>query len=554
MKYLLALFTISTLANAQVSTYRFEPIMVEESIPTSITKPISSITPSTGIGAEKIDETLNSYGIEIDTMNQQEDISTLRRQRHWQLLPSKHSTSTQMAWGNDQLFSLKGQSSNWEWAGELYRNYHPNLYLDNNQTPYTATDDAPANFNREESRYFAGIKFKQKRWSALLEKDQLKRNSIASAQITGHEKKDRNELNLNYQTPRINATIFYLHHQDQFEARDPTLTDSNTTGDKVTSSLVFRVNRSFSSSFDFGHEQLNRRPLHRPELNFTRTHAQLKLSHLWNTSPWLETQSSLSYKLVGDKSDETQKYHLVNAGTSITSSTQYPWGAVIQLRYFEKVPTPLQRFGDGGMLEGNSELPPEKGVRASIGPWLKTRQFESHLNLFSEEAKNGPIQQGIGPAQAKTLPIGGTWARGIEWTNQLSLRQIEMNVSYQYQKALNDSDINWQRGNPIPDRPQHQLTSSLSWKLGNFLPGIKYHYSSGTYLDLAGMEQAPSYYQVHCFLSYKQKNLLLRLEANNLLMSNSLKNAYAFEDRAGENILEPAITQKEFKAIMELTI
>ena len=76
-----------------------------------------------------------------------------------------------------------------------------------------------------------------------------------------------------------------------------------------------------------------------------------------------------------DRDQGGKKYfHPLNLGAALSTSYQFPIGLSFKIKKYEKIPLPLDLFGDGGLLEPNVDLPSEKGQRVSVGPWWKWKR------------------------------------------------------------------------------------------------------------------------------------------------------------------------------------
>ena len=207
---------------------------------------------------------------------------------------------------------------------------------------------------------------------------------------------------------------------------------------------------------------------------------------------------------------------------------------------------------------GAENLPPETGVRLSIGPWYyresTTSKTELELLFFSEESKNTPIQVGVSPYYAKTLPLGGVWNRGLSFNAKAKRGQFKFTQSTTLQNALNQSEVSWQRGRQTPGRPDWVIETQVEYQRGSYSAGITYHFESSSPMDLSGLWSKPSQHQLGAQVGYEKKNWAIKLLAKNILFHPNFPNNPEFQGTAQPNLIEPPLEGTEVRLLCEILL
>lgn len=133
-----------------------------------------------------------------------------------------------------------------------------------------------------------------------------------------------------------------------------------------------------------------------------------------------------------------------------------------------RVPLFLELFGEQGSIIGNPDLQPERSESVEAGPGVKVdheygrgsleiiafRRIVRDLILFVPNS-----QFTLRPENVDAADI-----RGVELSAQLDLLDMfKGDVSYTYQAAINQSDVQFLRGRYLPLRPLHEMTAALSY-------------------------------------------------------------------------------------------
>ncbi len=549
-RYSIIVVMLTTLSPPALSEPQvFAPIVVEELELESQNSNIK-IEPYTGASAKSHTVPTNQFGVEITNIENELDISNLRRNKQlhfndkYDLL--KKASLLKAEWGKTQSVLIKSKYRFELIAGAL-RDYQDYNFQDNNNTPFSDHDDFENSYQIKEEHYFIGLQKDQ----FLAEFDQRKNDVIAATQPVGNSQTYRLEGNIQFQFRNLSNTLFVSHQQNKFESYDPNRFDNKTKINRLVLHGDFKLPYNLSATYDIGHELWKRSFDTLPGSEFFRNYFKAKLLHQWTSSRWIETKTIAGGQIIDDKDEQKA---LVDLKGEISSSTQYPAGVSISSNYYQRYPTPSQLFGDGALLMENRNLEIETGVRTQFGPWIKSNALEAEVQVFVEQSKNSPLQVGISPSSAKTLSVGGIWTRGFLVKNRLKWKNTTLHIQYQFQEALNDSNINWEKGNPIPERPKHYISTGIELQFKRFHFGSNFIIEKGKYRDLAGMDLAPTSYSSSSFLAYTHNRYRVNLQFNNLFLSSSLRNINSFQDRAGTNILEPMRKEPEVKLSLEYLI
>jgi hypothetical protein len=201
---------------------------------------------------------------------------------------------------------------------------------------------------------------------------------------------------------------------------------------------------------------------------------------------------------------------------------------------------------------GSENLQSETGIRASIGPWLKTDSSDLEISVFFEHDVNAPVMVAVSPSSARTLDIGGVSAQGVEMRESSKLGPWKIQFIYSFQNAINDSEINWQRGNSVPGRPQHVLKTSFDYGHRGWKTGLNYGYRSADALDLAGLWFKPPHHDFDVYFGYGAKTWEARVVGSKLLANINGLPLAQFAGQAAPDLLEPTIEQTEIRIQCEI--
>lgn len=555
--------------------YTLPAVVVEGEFPETPSPGMESLAPTkppipqpfsleAGQGAESVRATVNSFGLELTTMERDQDISTWRRNRPWLLeLPPllRPANPWEPSWQQALRISyfkekgitgkLRGRTQDFHWQGEVgLKSYHQKVsYWENEHTLYNYSDDTLKTYTPHQQDNFLSLQVKRKDTYFILERDDHKKDVLFLKKVQGHNKKDQWEMDVHQEYEQWKLTLYSFIRKDQFTSITPyipsTQSKNNKTGISITKDFFFNL----SLNTFFFQENLKRNFSNsRVDQKFTRSHLELRTESKQEFPPWIDAQFYAFYNTVQDQGQSSKSYHTWNLGQSLSTDHHHLTGLSLKVIKYEKIPLPTHVFGDGGLLEESPNLPLEKGIRAQFGPWVKWNQFNFSGYGFIEEVKNLPLQMKVGPASAQTFPVGGVWVRGLEALSTFELDLFSVNLKYSYQLALNNSAINSQRGKRIPGRPAHSFKASVIYPFTNSLTaGPDFQYASQDYLNMDNTWVAPPQSKIGFFLQYKKSSWAIRLEGFNLFpKSEKSPPYYSFQGRQAPNLLEPLQEEREF--------
>jgi hypothetical protein len=241
-----------------------------------------------------------------------------------------------------------------------------------------------------------------------------------------------------------------------------------------------------------------------------------------------------------------------NHTLSLSTWSKANWGLKGLSKWYEKIPQQDQLLGDGKLIVGNPDLDKEKGHLMSAGPWLNLNQgrITAHSLFFQEIIKNSPVYVAGGPNSVKSIPLGGVWGQGIE--SQLSYKHgaTKVETRYVYQKYLNNSEILWQKGFDIPDRPREKwiIQWEQSWK--KISTEMAWNYVGKTPISLANEIYRPSESFFNVSVGFKDSDMALELKGENLFIDSSI--AQDYQNSVGLSLINPEVRTPQYSLQWEI--
>ena len=537
----------------------------------------AAVAVPSGVGSQLIDAPLNEFGVELKSMERQEDISLGRRSEGWWLNPEatpKRSRRwvTQMHgdFSTDQKLRARilGRVGNGDLTveGGTSRDYREMPYIDNHRTPYNPADDSVGYFQNRKQGGFGRIRFKANTTAALADFDQNLENVQAGPTTLGNKSQVQGSLNAKWASQNHwELTPFLQVQNNHFDSQMNALSSNATKGLRGGLQVSYRPVPLLMLQTSLSQEKMTRVFSDQSQTKFDRNYVKTLGQVSWLSNRWIEMTTHAFAEAARDHihasgaataggSDPEAQTLLWDAGIDVSTSHRFYWGLEARMRRYSLMPTPTQRFGDGSLVQGSASLPAQTGVRLSAGPWWNSERLSLGLNAFSEQARNAPLLVAVSPTSVRTLPLGGVWVRGVELSGVLKVGRFEIAPSYVYQEAVNDSEVNWQRGQNIPGRPRSTLKSEGRFNYEGFKLGIVHRFESEDAIDLGGLWVRPAQHQVDTFVGYGRKSWELRLALNNLIQNWRLPQNPDFQGSAGPNLLEPAIPQREVRLLCEVLL
>ncbi len=520
-----------------------------------------------GVGAKSIDAPVNEFGIEQKNMQGAQDLSLERRAENWWLNPrvnrQEWSKQAHGDFSGDQRLRLKtsgnlsGLQSSIE--GGVAQDHRSVPYLDNQGNPYQSTQNTVKSYSNRRDSGYGKIVVAGDSWKTLADLDTRFEDIHAGPTLTGTQNARQASLNGQFKTAIGDLTPYGQYRSSEFASSLSPLASNQSQGTKFGIQTESKPIAPWMIQTSFSREALGRKFADTTALDFNRNSGKVLSQVSLLTHPWVEVAlhgfTEMALDRITGKSDTSAVW---DAGMDVSSSHRFDLGIEGKIRRYSLMPTPLQKFGDGALLQGSSALPAETGMRYSIGPWYthehEGKMTEFAVSFFAEHSVNSPIMVAVSPTAARTLPLGGVWSRGAELKGSVQFWKLTFSPSYTLQDAVNDSSVNWQRGQAIPGRPAWTLRSEAKYEDHGMKFGMVHRYQSEDAIDLSGLWSRPAFHQVDAFVGYGQKNWELRLVANNLLPSNNLPETSTFQGTAAPNLLEPMIQQTEVRLQCEFLI
>jgi hypothetical protein len=535
----------------------------------------STVQVKAGVGAKALDPLLNEIGIEQRNMENQADISLNRRSEGWWL----NVPASPLVWKNqarldasrDQRIKLRsfGELSDYriELEGGAFRDHRPIMYVANTANPYDNSQNRLSQYsNRRDGAYFRlstdGLIYNTY-WKGLSDLDNRFEDVYAGTNLIGDKTQTQASLNLKLHFQKLTLSPFFQYRKNQFNSKISPYLTNETQGLRVGMQNEWVIHTYLSSFASVSKESFERIRIDQSTSRFSRYHGKLALRSVYPGLGWMEISSHLSLEMARDEilsspgfllNDASEFTALWDAGVELSTSRKKILGWELKTRKFSLLPSPSQRFGDGALLVGSTQLPSETGYRLSLGPWLKTRRWTLELSGFTESARNSPIQVGISPNTAKTLPLGGVSTRGVQLESALNLEKLLLKSSMTFQESVSLSQIRWEQGHSIPGRPRFLIRSEGEYSYRSFKWGARHAFKSEDALDTNGFLFQSPQHVFDLWLGYAKKSWELRLIGNNLFPNYQLPKQLSFQGSASHNLLEPNIQQREIRLVCEIII
>ena len=533
--------------------------------------PSSRIQVDTGVGAKVIDPSLNELSIEQSSMERLEEIGQNRRSDPWWLSPDpkdgQWASVLHLDYSDDQKMKAKSVGEFFNQPalieGGMSRDHRSVPYLDNHGNPYDPQSSSVGHYSLRKDSEYGKFQMNTSVVRFLNDIDYKSEDIHAGSVQTGTKDQIQASINGEWSTPGPALRPFVQFRDQKFDSVIDSLISNDTTGWRGGMQGELNLSKTLTLETSSSYETLDRKYSDGSVATFARLDQRLTSELKWTDNPWIEVKSHLLTEIANDQQNQGGAVSSVSpssttaiwdAGVDLSSSHRFELGAEGKIRRFALLPTPTQHFGDGALLQPNLTLPPETGTRASLGPWWKTKHQELSLEAFAETGSNAPIVIAVSPSTAKTLPLGKVWVRGLELDEKILLRHFTFEQTYSFQQALNDSDINWQKGQPIPGRPEHVLSSRADYEQAGFKAGLSYSYTSQDALDLGGLWFAPPVQKLDTYVGYGRKTWEVRLVGENLLPNTVPPENGQFQGIASPNLLEPTFSETEIRIQCEIII
>jgi iron complex outermembrane receptor protein len=159
---------------------------------------------------------------------------------------------------------------------------------------------------------------------------------------------------------------------------------------------------------------------------------------------------------------------------------------------YQRAPTFLELFGDGGSIAGSSDLVPEEGTNRDVGALLAVARWGHEARLEATYFHNHVDHLiAFGPGAPDVIVvrnIGAARVRGQEWAWRLAARGAAPRWFVEGSWTRLDAtdlgvDIAWYAGKTLPGRPAHELHQQLGFRIGNLELAWNHENLALNYLD-----------------------------------------------------------------------
>lgn len=157
---------------------------------------------------------------------------------------------------------------------------------------------------------------------------------------------------------------------------------------------------------------------------------------------------------------------------------------------YQRAPDLLELFGDRGVVKGNADLLPEKGINLSGGFTYRDMRKRFSLSVFSTRSEN--LIAYIQNSQRTSLPvnIGKADVLGLETSFSYRFGSgYDLTAGYTFMRTFDRSDIPFYNGRRLPDRPEHDLRIRLDKKRINYSFYYEYFHTASTFTDRANFNE-----------------------------------------------------------------
>lgn len=573
------------------------PIVVEEVSPEEISPKSHKINVISGVGAKNIDVIENELGVPLNNLEDEEDITLDRRLQQWWLKPSAIKKEDPRSGGSHGIFQSRWEQVSHQYLGRIkFLNQNKNnpwffevgsmedlrwsSFKDSSLNPY---DDSALQVFVQNQKIHNYFKFywRSSHWKILTESDTQSKKHQLGLRESGYSKTQQHIISAKWNGSLSTSVIGFLKWRNSdFKSRTPMLFSNQSTGWHLGTFLNQKLN-SNEGKIEAGisYESLQRTYSRSDKARFHR----YQLYSLWVQNvlnPFWESQSEIRFHIQPrfsfDRSEhstassseqklsEIQEPLEYDLGMELTSNPISEFSIKLQWRNYSRTPPPSQKLGDGFMVVANNQLPSMKGNRLALGSWLQFKRnlFNGILSNstsvlgFYETTENEPIMLATSPSTVKTMPLGRIQARGYEILSKFkAYENYLIQFSYTNQNAVNASSIPWQRGNPLPGRPDHTFKWDINYQvIKGWRWGSTYVYKSAEAMDLSNLWHHSPHKDLNLFFGYGTKTWEWRFLGSQLLSPYNEPPKALTTGTYGANLIDPSIETTEYKFLCEILL
>jgi vitamin B12 transporter len=204
------------------------------------------------------------------------------------------------------------------------------------------------------------------------------------------------------------------------------------------------------------------------------------------------------------------------AGYSYHQNEHTEWRANIGNSF--RVPGFDELYENRGLVIGNANLVPEKGIDFDIGFVDKTDDYSVGLTFFHNRLRDQIVYELISGFRYKPFNVGKTDLTGIEFSAFRNIGDIDFTMNYTWLDARNRTDDPATRNRKLPSRPEHELFAQIATDIDPFDLEFDYHYTSGNYTTFSNMMELKDRSRLDFRLTWeKSPDFILTAEIRNML-------------------------------------
>lgn len=345
-------------------------------------------------------------------------------------------------------------------------------------------------------------------------------NGRAQGSALVHEQNISGQIKIR---PDFYFSPFVQRRNRDFSHRTDLMLSHRSLGQRAGLSLLWAP-QPYTLALNVHEDRLKRDWIDERVRAFTRQQVSLSATYQYRLSPraLLDTQVHLHASLDTTDDFAASSRALPEAATTLRLKGTQSFGLDFEGIRFEKPVSTVHLFGDGGGLAGNSALQPASGERLSVRAWIgedATLPWMFSIRSFVEYSRLAAIPVSASPTSTRMESVGATWARGLEFAWDWKHIVWSGKTSLQLQEAINGSEVQWQRGLPLPGRPQRVFRTKFERETGGNVQGIEYAYLYAMPLDLSGYWSLPQQHRLDLFWAWRRDGWQAKIVGRNLLQA-----------------------------------
>lgn len=512
-------------------------------------------------GAKARQPTKNDFAVELRSMSREPLVSRWWREGYWVI---SEPLGKRYQWRASKLDISRTSSirtRSWfqsartriELEGGLKQDIGDPQFLDNKNTPLDGSDDSVKAIERKMKTGYGSLKLVRRDFGFLGAWDLDNRRVFLGQSISGIRRKQEGDFAFLFRLGNFNVRPFVQFYRKRLDSDLSFLRDSDSR--ELRSGLIATTKYlGLKHDLQLAYSEKKRSIITVSEQEFQRREIEYNtyLNSPQKVGP-INILGSTGFAFVSDEE------------VGGVSNNQFMWSAELEGRTnfwqqvglqanivrFAEAPKPSEVFGDTSLIQANLDLVPYAGFRGAVGPWYSAGALEGKFEFIWERGKGEKVTLVNFPT-ARTEAIGGTYMRGLRSNHTLNLGPIVFKGGYTYQQALNASSIEWQRGFPIPGRPEHELRLSGAYTAGPWSYSLSYAANFNTPFDLVGTAIRESDSNLSASVSWESNSLFLRLYGTGLF--SDVLDGSDFFGATPSGILEPELLQQTFGLEMEISL